>query len=60
LAVNLPPFGAARLLGLLAFDDMPKAGAAAAVKALQALGVRTVLVTGDNAGRRKARQLQPR
>jgi Cu+-exporting ATPase len=41
---------APRLLGLLAFGDRPKATAAAAVRSLQALGVRTVLVTGDNAG----------
>ena len=45
---------APRLLGLLAFGDKPKAGAADAVKALQALGVRTVLITGDNAGSARA------
>lgn len=39
-----------RLLGLLAFGDAPKAGAAEAVRALQKLGIRTVLITGDNPG----------
>ncbi|HPA90935.1 MAG TPA: heavy metal translocating P-type ATPase [Quisquiliibacterium sp.] len=40
--------GAPRLLGLLAFGDTVKAGAAAAVAGLRAQGVRSVLVTGDN------------
>ena len=39
-----------RLLGLLAFGDAPKASAAAAVTALQKMGIRSVLITGDNAG----------
>ena len=39
-----------RLLGLLAFGDAPKAGAAAAVTALQKMGIRSALITGDNAG----------
>jgi len=39
-----------RALGLLAFGDAVKPGAAAAVAALRQLGVRTVLLTGDNAG----------
>ncbi|WP_157265581.1 heavy metal translocating P-type ATPase [Azohydromonas aeria] len=43
-----------RLLGLLAFGDRPKATAAAAVRGLHALGVRTVLVSGDNAGSAQA------
>ena len=38
------------LLGLLAFGDAPKASAAAAVTALQKMGIRSVLITGDNAG----------
>ena len=38
------------LLGLLAFGDAPKPGAAAAVQALQKMGIRSALVTGDNAG----------
>ena len=39
-----------RLLGLLAFGDAPKASAAAAVTALQKMGIRSALITGDNAG----------
>ncbi len=39
-----------RLLGLLAFGDAPKASAAGAVAALQKMGIRSVLITGDNAG----------
>ncbi|MBX3612849.1 MAG: copper-translocating P-type ATPase [Burkholderiaceae bacterium] len=39
-----------RVLGLLAFGDAVKPGAAAAVATLRRLGVRTVLLTGDNAG----------
>ncbi|HYD98062.1 MAG TPA: heavy metal translocating P-type ATPase, partial [Alphaproteobacteria bacterium] len=39
-----------RLLGLLAFGDPAKPGAAAAVAALRAAGVRAVMLTGDNAG----------
>ena len=39
-----------RLLGLLAFGDAPKASAAAAVLALQKMGIRCALITGDNAG----------
>ena len=40
----------ARLLGLLAFGDPPRAVAAEAVAALHALGLRTVMVSGDNLG----------
>jgi P-type Cu+ transporter len=39
-----------QLLGWLAFGDTPKPGAAAAVQRLAAIGVRTVLVSGDNRG----------
>ncbi len=39
-----------RALGLLAFGDAIKPGAAAAVGALHRLGVRTILLTGDNPG----------
>ncbi|QBQ39349.1 cadmium-translocating P-type ATPase [Pseudoduganella plicata] len=42
--------GTGTLLGLLAFTDPPKAGAAAAVARLQARGIDTVMLTGDNAG----------
>ena len=45
---------APRLWGLLAFGDSLKPGAAAAVQALQALGLRTVLVSGDNRGAAQA------
>ena len=45
---------APRVLGLLAFGDAPKANAAAAVAALHALGVRSVLVSGDNRGAAEA------
>ena len=44
------PLSLPRLLGLLAFGDAPKASAAAAVTALQKMGIRSVLITGDNAG----------
>jgi P-type E1-E2 ATPase len=40
---------AKRLLGLLAFGDALRAGAQATVSALQRTGVRTLLVSGDNA-----------
>ncbi len=43
-----------RLLGWLAFGDEPKPAAAAAVAALHALGLRTVLVSGDNEASAKA------
>ena len=43
-----------RLIGLLAFGDAPKASAASAVRALQQMGVRSVLITGDNAGSARA------
>ena len=38
------------LVGMLAFGDAPKAGAIKAIQSLQALGIRTVMVTGDNQG----------
>ena len=44
----------ARLLGLLAFGDTVKPTAAEAVRRLHALGVRTVLVSGDNRGSAQA------
>ncbi len=47
---ELPKDGAARLLGLLAFGDTIKAGAPAAIAALRKLGVRTLMISGDNAG----------
>ncbi len=39
-----------RLVGLLAFGDEPKAAARIAVEALHTRGIRTVMLTGDNAG----------
>lgn len=42
--------GGATLLGLLAFGDRVKPTARAAVARLQALGIRTVMLTGDNPG----------
>ncbi|HET9693872.1 MAG TPA: heavy metal translocating P-type ATPase [Steroidobacteraceae bacterium] len=42
--------GSARLLGLLAFGDEPRPAAQQAVAALHALGLRTVMVSGDNRG----------
>ncbi|RZI73075.1 MAG: heavy metal translocating P-type ATPase, partial [Rubrivivax sp.] len=38
------------LVGMLAFGDAPKASAITAIRSLQALGIRTVMVTGDNQG----------
>jgi Cu+-exporting ATPase len=42
--------GAMRLLGLLAFGDTPRPTARRGIAALQAMGLRTVLVSGDNRG----------
>ena len=41
---------APQLVGLLAFGDALKASARGAIEALAAIGVKTVLVTGDNRG----------
>ena len=46
--------GRPMLLGLLAFGDAVKPTAAAAIAKLRALGVRSVLVTGDNRGSAQA------
>jgi magnesium-transporting ATPase (P-type) len=43
-----------RVLGLLAFGDTIKPTAAGAVRALHAMGIRTVLVSGDNRGSAQA------
>ena len=45
---------APRALGLLAFGDHAKPGAAAAVAALKRAGIRVVLVSGDNRGAAEA------
>jgi len=44
--MSTPP----QLIGWLAFGDSAKPGAAAAIARLDALGVRSVLLSGDNAG----------
>ncbi|MBX3607896.1 MAG: copper-translocating P-type ATPase [Piscinibacter sp.] len=44
------PGAAARVLGLFAFGDTLKPGAAAALAQLRGLGVRTLMISGDNAG----------
>ena len=46
--------GPARVLGVLAFGDDIKPAAAAAVQRLRAMHIRTVMLTGDNAGSAKA------
>lgn len=43
-----------QLLGLLAFGDIVKASAPAAVARLHALGIRTMMLTGDNRGAAEA------
>lgn len=42
--------GAVRVLGVLAFRDEPRPEARAAVERLHELGVRTVMISGDNEG----------
>ncbi len=39
-----------RVIGLIGFGDAPRAGSAAAVRRLHAMGVGTALLTGDSAG----------
>ncbi len=48
------PHRAPRALGLLAFGDQARPGAAAAIAALQREGLRVVLVSGDNRGAAQA------
>jgi P-type Cu+ transporter len=48
--VNTTEANSAKILGLLAFGDEPKPSAALAVAALKKIGIRSVLITGDNAG----------
>lgn len=43
-----------RLLGLLAFRDQPRPGAREAVERLHRIGVRTVMISGDNQGAAEA------
>jgi Cu+-exporting ATPase len=49
-----PPDGPARVEGLLGFGDEPKPEAAAAIAGLHALGLRTVMVSGDHAAAAQA------
>ncbi|MFM8769355.1 MAG: heavy metal translocating P-type ATPase, partial [Rubrivivax sp.] len=49
-----PDQGPARLLGLLTFGDEAKPGAAKAVAALRAQGLRVVMISGDNVGAAQA------
>jgi len=42
------------LIGLLAFGDTPKPGAAHAIRQLKAQGVRTAMISGDNRGSAEA------
>jgi len=46
--------GQARAIGLLAFGDTVKPGARAAIAQLSAMGIRSVMITGDNEGAAKA------
>ena len=43
-----------QLLALMAFGDEPKPGARAALAALKARGIRTVMISGDNKGAAEA------
>jgi H+-transporting ATPase len=45
-----PPSGPLQLVGLIALSDPPRSDSAAHIKELAALGVRTVMVTGDAPG----------
>jgi H+-transporting ATPase len=47
LAVSVGPPGALQLAGIIALSDPPRADSAALIAELRALGVRTVMVTGD-------------
>ena len=46
--------GQARAIGLLAFGDTVKAGAREAITQLSAMGIRSVMITGDNQGAAQA------
>ena len=48
------PDASTRLLGLLAFGDTVKPGAAGAIAQLHRLGVHTLMISGDNAGSAQA------
>ena len=50
--------GGLTVRALLAFGDEPKSGAKAALAALRARGIRTVMISGDNRGAAEAMALQ--
>jgi Cu+-exporting ATPase len=52
------PDAAPRAIGLLAFGDTPKPGARAAVARLAAMGIRCVMISGDNRGAAEAMALR--
>ncbi|MCX9154995.1 heavy metal translocating P-type ATPase [Niveibacterium sp. 24ML] len=52
--IATPAGGTPQLRGLLAFGDSVKPQAIVAVRELRALGVKSVMITGDNAGAAKA------
>jgi Cu+-exporting ATPase len=52
--IAIEAHGTRTLAGLLAFGDAPKESAKAGVERLRALGVRSVMVTGDNEGSARA------
>ena len=54
VAVRQGEHGTPRAMALLAFGDEPKPGAAAAIAALHARGLRAVMVSGDNRGAAEA------
>ena len=54
LAVAAGPEGRLRLAGLLALEDPPREDSQAVVQALDALGIRVVMVTGDGAATAQA------
>ena len=47
LAVAAGPADAVRMAGLLALEDPPRADSAEVVRSLRALGIRTLMITGD-------------
>jgi Cu+-exporting ATPase len=51
---ELRPDGSARVLAMLAFGDALKPGAAVAIAELKRMGVKTLLISGDNAGAARA------
>ncbi|MEY4864185.1 MAG: hypothetical protein RLZ51_2280 [Pseudomonadota bacterium] len=53
-AINAGPGPRHEALALFAFGDAPKPGAREAVARLQAMGLRTVMLTGDNEGAARA------